>query len=55
MTDNRIRITIHPVEGRQQEYVAYYESPFLQAHFCVHLKDSIFGAMFPGGKCPALR
>ncbi len=46
MTDNRkISITLNPVEGRPQEYVASYDSPFLQAHFCVYLKDSIFGAM----------
>ena len=46
MTDNRtICITIHPVADKPQEYVAYFESSFLQAHFCVHLKDSIFGAL----------
>ncbi len=46
MSDNRnIRITIHPVETKSQEYVAYFESQFLQAQFCVYLKDAIFGAM----------
>ena len=40
-----IQITVRPVADRDGEYVAYYESEFLQAHFCVCLKDSIFGAL----------
>jgi len=32
-----IQIVIRPVEGRSGEYVAYYETEFLQATFSVHL------------------
>ncbi len=46
MKDNpHIRITIYPVEGRPAEYMACFDSSFLQAQFCVYLKDSIFGAL----------
>ena len=46
MNENRcIQITVRPVADRDGEYVAYYESEFLQAQFCVYLKDSIFGAL----------
>jgi len=40
-----IQIVIRPVEGREGEYVAYYEAESLQATFSVRLKDSIFGAL----------
>ena len=40
-----IQIIIRPVEGRSGEYIAYYETEFLQATFSVHLKDNIFGAL----------
>ncbi len=40
-----IQIIIRPVEGRAGEYIAYYETEFLQATFSVHLKDNIFGAL----------
>ncbi len=33
------------MEDRPPEYVACCDSPFLQAQFCVYLKDSIFGAL----------
>ena len=46
MNDNRaIRILVQPLAGRQGEYQASYVSEFLQAEFCVTLKDSIFGAL----------
>ena len=46
MNENRsIQITVRPVADRDGKYVAYYESEFLQAQFCVYLKDSIFGAL----------
>jgi len=46
MKDNRcIRISVRPLEGREGEYVACYASEFLQAQFCVTVKDSIFGAL----------
>jgi hypothetical protein len=46
MKDNRcIRIVVHPLEGSSGEYVACYASEFLQAEFCVTVKDSIFGAL----------
>jgi hypothetical protein len=46
MKDNRnIQIIIRPVEGREGEYVAYFENEFLQAAFSVLLKDNIFGAL----------
>ena len=40
-----IRITVRPLEDRPGEYVAVYVSEFLQAQFCVTVKDSIFGAL----------
>ncbi len=40
-----IQIIIRPVEGREGEYIAYYETEFLQATFSVHLRDNIFGAL----------
>jgi len=40
-----IQIIIRPVEGREGEYVVYYEAEFLQATFSVLLKDNIFGAL----------
>ena len=40
-----IQIILRPVEGRSGEYIAYYETEFLQATFSVHLKDNIFGAL----------
>jgi len=46
MNENRnIRITVRPVEDREGEYIAHYASEFLQADFCVYIKDSIFGAL----------
>ena len=46
MEKNRnIRITVRPVADREGEYVAHFASEFLQADFCVYLKDSIFGAL----------
>ena len=46
MKDNRcIRIVVRPLEGCPGEYVACYASEFLQATFCVTVKDSIFGAL----------
>jgi len=46
MKDNHaIRISVRPLEGREGEYVACYASEFLQAEFCVTVKDSIFGAL----------
>ena len=46
MKDNRnIRIVVRPVEGQKGEYQASYVSEFLQAKFCVTVKDSIFGAL----------
>jgi hypothetical protein len=46
MKDNQaIRITVRPLEDRPGEYVAVYGSEFLQAEFCVTVKDSIFGAL----------
>jgi len=46
MKDTRnIQIIIRPVEGRQGEYIAYFENEFLQATFSVLLKDNIFGAL----------
>lgn len=46
MKDNQaIRITVRPLEDREGEYVAAYASEFLQAEFCVTVKDSIFGAL----------
>jgi hypothetical protein len=46
MKDNRnIRIVVRPVEGQVGEYQASYASEFLQAEFCVTVKDSIFGAL----------
>ena len=40
-----MRIIIQPVEDRSGEYVASYRSEFLQARYCVYVKDSIFGAL----------
>ena len=40
-----MRITIEPVEDRPGEYVASFHSEFLQARYCVHVKDTIFGAL----------
>ncbi len=40
-----IQIIIRHVEGREGEYIAYYETEFLQATFSVHLRDNIFGAL----------
>ena len=40
-----IQIIIRPVEGREGEYIAYYETEFLQATFSVHLRDNISGAL----------
>ena len=40
-----IQIIIRPVEHREGEYIAYYETEFLQATFSVLLKDNIFGAL----------
>ena len=46
MKDNRnTRIVVHPLEGSPGEYVACYDSEFLQAEFRVTVKDSIFGAL----------
>jgi len=46
MKDNQnIRIVVHPLEGSPGEYVACYDSEFLQAEFRVTVKDSIFGAL----------
>jgi len=46
MNGNRcIQITVRPVADRDGEYAAYGESEFLQAQFCVYLKDSNFGAL----------
>jgi hypothetical protein len=46
MKENRnIRITVRPVADREGEYIAHYASEFLQADFCVYIKDSIFGAL----------
>ncbi len=46
MKDNKnIQIIIRPVEGREREYIAYFENEFLQATFSVLLKDNIFGAL----------
>ena len=40
-----MRIIIQPVEDRPGEYVASFRSEFLQARYCVYVKDTIFGAM----------
>ena len=46
MNDNRaIRIVVRPLEGQEAAYQASYVSEFLQAEFCVTVKDSIFGAL----------
>ena len=46
MKENKnIQIIIRPVEGREGEYIAYFENEFLQATFSVLLKDNIFGAL----------
>lgn len=46
MADNRhLRIVVAPVAERAGEYVARYCEEFLQADFCVYLKDSIRGAL----------
>ena len=46
MNDNRtIRIVVRPLEGQEGAYQASYVSEFLQAEFCVTVKDSIFGAL----------
>jgi len=44
-TGRLMRITIQPVEDRPGEYVASFRSEFLQARYCVYVKDTIFGAM----------
>jgi len=41
----RIRISIHPVEGRSGDYLAYFRSEFLDATFTVFFKDTITGAL----------
>jgi hypothetical protein len=35
----------HPVEDRAGEYMASYRSEFLQARYCVYVKDTIIGAL----------
>lgn len=46
MNDNRnIHIVVRPVVGQEGAYQASYVSEFLQAEFCVTVKDSIFGAL----------